>query len=237
VPRTEALKRYAFFITLFWSENMCIRTANGRFLACCSFLVVIMFGLVTEAFAQREMGPPQPSGGEGRNVILPPGDGNGNSGGNPGGFPWWLQPNGNIPIPGSGIGNPIGGDAGSRGSSPVITTCPPISCTCSYDSGKLLGTYNVPGCQQPSYSIQIVTLTKHFVIRAENCDRIDKSAICRGRDGYKSYNLTLSEEVYSGCGSFLGSRELHTQTNGGSMDDIPRNVGQVAIGPSCNGGY
>jgi hypothetical protein len=115
-----------------------------------------MLGLVTEVFAQRDMGPPQPTGADGRNVILPPGDGNGNSGGNPGGIPWWLQPIGNIPIPGDGIGNPYGGNAGSGSSIRVTYRAENCVCEETQDRERYRDPNPIFGCSAPSASDAVI---------------------------------------------------------------------------------
>ncbi len=198
---------------------MCIRTANGRFLACCSFLVVIMFGLVTEAFAQREMGPPQPSGGEGRNVILPPGDGNGNSGGNPGGFPWWLQPNGNIPIPGSGIGNPVGEErrGGSGGAPPQSKDCD-IFCTCQQSIQNQQSTATAPGCTIPDNMLYVISVTKSYTKKSfHECNDVNKTEVCSGTGGtYTGFVLLWTQTLHSGCDDTVITEVLrHRIENGG----------------------
>jgi hypothetical protein len=107
---------------------MRICTVSNRLLAWCSFIVVMTFGLAIEVFAQRAPTPPM-QGGRTEPVYV-----DGSSGGNnaPSSLPWWTLPNPNIPVPGDGIGNPMGGNTGSGrgGASDCITIFRTNQCKC-----------------------------------------------------------------------------------------------------------
>lgn len=148
--------------------------------------------------------------------------------------PSLITPPGEPANGGSGL---PGGGSGSGSTEPLLVTCS-VTCVCSYNSGTITSNQYAPNCTERTYSVQTVTVVKNFEIRAADCNTIDKGTICRGGIGYISYSLTLSETVYPGCGNSPITSVVHTQGDGGGdMSAIPHNVGQVAIGPACNGGY